>query len=392
MIKNTEENMLKFNKYINQRKENDLDIIDLVKYLSSNHSFLFKDALEDSKKQKLEQIIDSKDSYLLILVDGLGYYKVQSLNENSILKRACKYKLNTVNPTSTACILTSIFTCRYPLEHGVFGWWQYSKKLNKNYYPLLMQTKDDEKIKPRDIFKFDSIFDSFSSKVNIYMNRQIINSDFSKVFAGKKASRYGYYSVRESFEKIQKNINPNVKSFNYLYIDGLDNMSHVYGIDSIEVQNIINEIERGIINIKRKFENLKIIVIADHGQTTMNSMLYLNQNNDYSKYFYALPSIDTRCISFFVKDEFKDEFETKFMDEFSKDVILFTKEEIENNNLFGNGKFSNIANDAIGEYVAFIVNEKFMVCDKITYEDKMFTKGNHSGLTRYETTIPLIVI
>ena len=50
MIKNTEENMLKFNKYINQRKENDLDIIDLVKYLSSNHSFLFKDALEDSKK------------------------------------------------------------------------------------------------------------------------------------------------------------------------------------------------------------------------------------------------------------------------------------------------------------------------------------------------------
>ena len=328
MIKNTEENMLKFNKYINQRKENDLDIIDLVKYLSSNHSFLFKDALEDSKKQKLEQIIDSKDSYLLILVDGLGYYKVQSLNENSILKRACKYKLNTVNPTSTACILTSIFTCRYPLEHGVFGWWQYSKKLNKNYYPLLMQTKDDEKIKPRDIFKFDSIFDSFSSKVNIYMNRQIINSDFSKVFSGKKASRYGYYSVRESFEKIQKNINLNVKSFNYLYIDGLDNMSHVYGIDSIEVQNIINEIERGIINIKRKFENLKIIVIADHGQTTMNSMLYLNQNNDYSKYFYALPSIDTRCISFFVKDEFKDEFETKFMDEFSKDVILFTKEEI----------------------------------------------------------------
>ena len=141
MIKNTEENMLKFNKYINQRKENDLDIIDLVKYLSSNHSFLFKDALEDSKKQKLEQIIDSKDSYLLILVDGLGYYKVQSLNENSILKRACKYKLNTVNPTSTACILTSIFTCRYPLEHGVFGWWQYSKKINKNYYLIAFHQK-----------------------------------------------------------------------------------------------------------------------------------------------------------------------------------------------------------------------------------------------------------
>ena len=33
-----------------------------------------------------------------------------------------------------------------------------------------------------------------------------------------------------------------------------------------------------------------------------------------------------------------------------------------------------------------------MVCDKINIEDCLNTKGNHSGLTKKETTIPLIVI
>ena len=39
-----------------------------------------------------------------------------------------------------------------------------------------------------------------------------------------------------------------------------------------------------------------------------------------------------------------------------------------------------------------VVNNKFMLCDKVNLEDKLNTKGNHSGLTREETTIPLIVI
>ena len=80
------------------------------------------------------------------------------------------------------------------------------------------------------------------------------------------------------------------------------------------------------------------------------------------------------------------------MEEFSEDVILLTKEEVEKINLFGREKFTKIAKDSLGEFVAIIVNDKFMVCDKIEKDDYMFTKGNHSGLTQSETVIPLIVI
>ena len=124
----------------------------------------------------------------------------------------------------------------------------------------------------------------------------------------------------------------------------------------------------------------------------MEKMLYLNQNVNYNKFFYALPSIDTRMMSFYVKEEFKEEFENTFMNEFKEDVILLKTKEIDKYNLFGNDKLSDNARENLGEYIGIVVNNKYMLCDTINIEDKLNTKGNHSGLTSEETTIPLIVI
>ena len=82
----------------------------------------------------------------------------------------------------------------------------------------------------------------------------------------------------------------------------------------------------------------------------------------------------------------------KFLSEFNKDLILLKKSEIEKYKIFGNTKLSKKAKENLGEYIGIVVNDKFMVCDKINIEDCLNTKGNHSGLTKKETTIPLIVI
>ena len=155
---------------------------------------------------------------------------------------------------------------------------------------------------------------------------------------------------------------------------------------------IIEVVENGIKTLKNEVEDVSIILTADHGQVDMASMLYLNQNTNYLNYFYAMPSIDTRMISFFVKEKYREEFEEKFLAEFKKDAILLKKEEVEKMKLFGKGNLSKIAYDSLGEYIAVIVNDKFMICDRVTLDDKMDTKGNHSGLTIKETLIPLVVI
>lgn len=394
-ITNTKENIDKLNCYLNEVSYNDVDIVDLIKYIANHYGSSFE---SDIKQERLKNIVPLDKKVLLVLVDGLGYYKVSDLGCDSILKNNLKMSLQTVNPTSTACVLTSIASASYPVYHGILGWWQYSKKHDLSYYPLLFCDKTGESLKNKniqsnEIFNFDNIFDKFKCETNIYMSRNIINSEFSKVFCGKNSNTYGVYSIREAFNKISSRIGESKETcFNYLYIGGLDEASHRYGTESVEVQRLIDEIEDGIIKVKESDEDTTVIVIADHGQVDMTSLIYLNQKHDYSKYFYATPSMDTRMITFFVKEEYMEEFENTFCNEFNRDVILLKKEEALKYNLFGNEKEGANFENSCGEYVGIIVNNKFMVCDKITMEDKMSTKGNHSGLTVEERTIPLIVI
>lgn len=396
MINNTKQNIEKLENYLKKRDEINVDIVEVFRAIALfngvNNIKKTKDVMEAYSYLK------PKKHMVFILFDGFGYEKLMSLDDNSILKQNLVRKINTVNPTSTACVLTSLISCKYPNEHGIYGWWDYNKEFNIDYFPLLFEERktgislDKKGIKIDDIYKFEPIFDKFKTKVNVYENIDIINSYYTKMFT-KNASTHGYRSIKDCFNKLIKNLkNESINTFNYIYIDGLDLMSHIYGTDSKEVMNIIYEVEEGIKSVIKSNLDISFIVTADHGQVNMKSMLYLNQNYDYSKYFYATPSIDTRTISFFVKPEYIEEFREKFLNEFKEDVILLTKEDVETLNLFGKEKFSKIAKDSLGEFIAVIVNDKFMVCDKIEKEDKIFTKGNHSGLTYNETVVPLIII
>lgn len=396
MIKNTEENMKILEEYVNTRDFDEIKITDLINY------FAYKAGAKVDTKEKMariENLVPLKRNVLFVLVDGMGAYKVASLNEDSILRKNLVAAIDTVNPTSTACILTTICSGLPPTQHGILGWWNYSKKRNLEYYPLLMQQRDTAKdlkelgITTKDIFPFDNIFDKFKCEVNIYMKREIINSEYSKMFSGRKSNRFGCYSIREAFSKIDNKLSvTSSPSFNYLYISGLDKKSHMYGVNSHEVSGIIKEVEDGICNLHDKHEDLTIVVTADHGQIDMSKYIYINQKNDYSKYFYARPSMDTRIMSFFVKEEYKEEFETEFSNEFYEDVILLTKEQFINYKILGKDELSENTLDALGEYVGIVVKDKFLIGDNLSLEDYIYTKGNHSGIDKFETNIPLIVI
>lgn len=392
-MQNTEENIRKLEEYIKYRDDIKVDVLDVMKTVASLNGVKFK---KTEGMKQIDKIIPSKKHMVFILLDGFGYYKLKRLGEGSILKQNNKMKIKTVNPTSTACVLTSLMSASYPNQHGIYGWWDYNKDYDLSYYPLLLEErKTGEKLKDKgisnkEIYKFESIFNQFKTKVNVYERRDLINSEYTNMFS-KKASKYGFYSIKDCFEKVKKNIlERETSTFNYIYINGLDEASHSNGVDSKEVSDIINAVENGIKNVAN--EETSVILIADHGQVDMTSMMYLNQKTDYTKYFYALPSIDTRMISFFVKNECTKEFEEKFMEEFSQDVILLTKEQAKKINLFGSSSYSEHADKSLGEYIAVVVNNKFLVCDKLMLEDYILTKGNHSGLTKEEITVPFVVI
>ncbi|MDD3303644.1 MAG: alkaline phosphatase family protein [Clostridia bacterium] len=394
-MENSKVNEEKLRNYLKEREKIDVDIVELIRAIAIHNGASFR------KTKDIQSVIDilpNKKHTLFVILDGFGYYKLQELAENSILKQHLKMKIRTVNPTSTACVLTSVLSASYPNSHGIYGWWDYNVKYDLSYMPLLLKqrkTGEDVEslgIKPTDIFNFSPVLDKFNRKIHIFENRDIINSSYSKLIS-KKADRYGFYSVKDAFSSVSRRLKETTQStFNYLYIDDLDTMSHIYGVNSKQVSDVIHTVEEGVRMLISEFDDLTIILTADHGQVEMKDAIYLNKNTDYTNYFYAMPSIDTRAISFFVKKEYLIEFKEKFLSEFSEDVILLEKEKVKEYRLFGKEEYSKQAYDSLGEYVAIIVNDKFMLCEKEDYEEKCETKGNHSGLTPYETTIPLVIL
>ncbi len=369
-----------------------LNIIDLMETIYSRFGYKIKN---NTKNNYLNNIIPNNKHYLFILSDGTGSNLINKLNKNSILKKNLKCNMLTVFPSTTGCVLTSIVTAKYPETHGIWGWFNYNRSLKRDYYPVLFLDRKSERsliefeIKPEDIFKEKSLLNELDAKVNILFPNYICDSIYSK-FVGSDSIRHSYNSFKDIEEKIKSICEGDQSSYTYLYLPDIDSIEHENGIDSKKAIDKLNEIDLLVKNISKN-KNLTIIFTADHGQTNINDDIILDFKK-YNKFFYAYPSIDFGTASYYVKKGEEKNFENNFNKDFADKMILFKTEEFLNNNMFGVGKISKYAKSNLGEYISLCKNGKYLInTENIdSYFGKI--KGNHSGLTKDEMLIPLIII
>ena len=114
--------------------------------------------------------------------------------------------------------------------------------------------------------------------------------------------------------------------------------------------------------------------------------------NDYpeiTKCLVRMPSVEPRALSFFVKDEYKDEFPEIFRSTFKDKFALLTKEEVISQRLFGTGKDNPRLRDSIGDYLAISIADESIFA---THKEASLMPGGHAGLTKVELEIPLIAV
>ena len=119
-MQNLKENIDKLNKYLNSKNYDEIDIVDLVKYIVNNYGAGLDINLKKKKILSNILLLSLNTKLVFVLVDGLGYYKVRDLKDSYLLKQNLKSSIQTVNPTSTACVLSSIASASYPSKHGIF--------------------------------------------------------------------------------------------------------------------------------------------------------------------------------------------------------------------------------------------------------------------------------
>ena len=87
-------------------------------------------------------------------------------------------------------------------------------------------------------------------------------------------------------------------------------------------------------------------------------------------------SIEQRAVSFKVKSNYINDFKNKFNPQFGDIYDLYTKEEVINSILFGDGKQNKLFEDALGDFIGIAKTNKTLV-----HEDDEALYSHHAGYT-----------
>ena len=118
-----------------------------------------------------------------------------------------------------------------------------------------------------------------------------------------------------------------------------------------------------------------------------NSIIIAKSFEEFLNCLEELPSIEPRATAFFVKNNMKKTFEYLFEKYFGKYFYLFTKSEIINMKLFGDGEENKKFRSELGDYIAISYTKKAFI-----YKGDYPLISQHSGYSDEEVFVPLIVI
>ena len=327
---------------------------------------------------------ENPKNVILILLDGMGSKILNKhLDKDSFFIKN-KYKdITTVFPATTTAATTSIRTGLNPVEHGWLGWNMYIKSIDK----IITLFRDREKNK-------NEVSNEFLS-IKYKLNRNLISDEINnkgkykayELFPFENDNAIVYKDLDDMLDKTLNLSKTDEKKYIYLYNDEPDYTMHQFGNDSKEANILIKERNDKIEEFCNKLDDSIVFIIADHGHINVDN-LFLNNYPEIMNMLDRNISIEQRACSFKVKEEYKNDFEEIFNKNLGKYFDLYTKEEIINSKLFGDGKEHELFDEALGDYIAIAENSNKCLLE----EGDDILKSHHAGYTDDEVYIPLIII
>ena len=135
-----------------------------------------------------------------------------------------------------------------------------------------------------------------------------------------------------------------------------------------------------------------VIISADHGHKDIEKVYSLNDYPEIRECLIMPESLESRSVTFWVKEDMKTQFEERFNRIFKDDFWLMTKEEFLEKNMLGFGEKHPKIDDFIGNYIALSTGSSIIKIETFLGEGKKAKKSTHCGLTKEEMEVPLIVI
>jgi hypothetical protein len=344
---------------------------------------------------------------IFVLLDGVGY----ELFDNTVdfISKDRLEKISSIYPTTTASIITSLAVGKPPGKHGVLEWNLYIPEIDMLIQPLLFRPLGSKisnilcsnGIDPNNVVRYRGFLRKIGKDVNIrlFLRGFISGSCYSRhIFRGLNIM--SYINVTDLSISIKKCLvnDRDRRNLYYVYIEGIDSISHKYGYNSEEskydlrlsIKILLEELKKLDKSIKRE---TCLILTSDHGCVTVNheNMFYLDKEvNSIKKYVKRdlrnIPLIagSPRNVYVHCKEGYRDKLFRILDEKLSSIGIVLYRDELVKSDIMWEvdkkyiGRLGDIIILPRGDYGVWFKHKN------VTYN----LLGYHGGISRLEMDIP----
>ena len=334
---------------------------------------------------------------LFLIIDGLGDAYLRREGALGALLARRRGALTSVFPSTTASAITTSYTGRTPLEHGLTGWFTLFGEAGCVGSPLPYLRRGEKArldIAPARLYRAPSLFDGLARRSIVVSYRPIIDSTYNLHHCGR-AERRAYDRleglVAETVAAVRSGPEP---KFVYAYWPEFDALSHRHGNASAEARAHFREVDAAFGEIMTRLAGTDTlaVVTADHGfvdSTGEDALDFADAPGLAALLRYPLCG-ESRAAFCHVQAGRAGEFMARARDWLGERARVCASEELVAEGWFGPGDPHPRLAERIGD-VALLMHGRVTVKDWTPGEPRHRHVGHHGGASEDEMMIPLIV-
>lgn len=347
--------------------------------------------------KELDKVLSHKTkNVVVILLDGLGLDVLEhNLPKDSFLRRHLLKEISAVFPTTTTAGTMCYKTGLTPIEHGWLSLFLYFKEVGESvnlYLNTGAYSRKPELLNniAEKVLGFENIYEKIEEKTKQKVKAYGVSIPEARDLFGN-ITQITYDSFSEMCSMLKTLCSLDGQKVIYAYHNNPDNTMHHYGPHSKEVSSLLLDIDAELEELYNNCPNTTFILSADHGQSYVEKVFDLSTYPDLDNTLLMPPTGGPRAFNIFVKRGRDAEFKRLIKKYLGDEFVLFSKKEVLEMGLFGDGVPHPKVDDFMGDYWLVSVGKSNLCYTTLYKQDISQPVGAHGGLTKEELIVPLIV-